>query len=75
MIRPYHFDYVIRTAASFAESGGIRTLPATMPAFRDNDELAFDDLCRRFGKRVATFTDPDFGAVEVYRIKQEDSDH
>jgi len=60
------FDYAARFAWTMFTSHGIAAPPASMPDWRPNHAL--DDICRRFGKRVASFRDPYYGPVEIYRL-------
>jgi hypothetical protein len=66
MVEPFHFDYAIRTAWTFTESGGIKTPPVRMREFDSRNTL--DQICRIYGTKVSDFRDPDFGPVEIYKL-------
>lgn len=66
MLKPYRYDYAIRTGVNFAESGGIKKPRESMPPF--DPQKASDTLCRQYGTLVADFYDPDFGPVQIYKI-------
>ncbi|HOW71771.1 MAG TPA: glycosyltransferase family 39 protein [Phycisphaerae bacterium] len=64
------FDYAVRTAWKFEASRGIDVPPTSMPAWRP--DYIVDQVCRQRGSLVASFRDPDFGPIEVYRLRWDD---
>jgi hypothetical protein len=63
----HRFDYAVRAAWKFDASRGIDVPPTTMPAWRP--DYVVDEVCRQRGSLVASFRDPDFGPIEVYRLR------
>lgn len=65
-VRLHGFDYAVRSAWDFNSSEGVRRPPASMPAFRNGDDI--DPICRDFGRRIGEFHDEHFGPFEIYAL-------
>lgn len=73
MVRRHRFDYAVRTAWWFSTSHGVADPPQSMPADRPaRADRVIDEVCRRYGTKVAEFRDRDFGPIEVYRLNWDD---
>lgn len=63
----HRFDYAVRAAWKFDSSRGVDVPPKSMPPWRS--DYIVDEVCRQRGSLVASFRDPDFGPIEVYRLR------
>jgi len=63
----HRFDYAIRAAWKFDSSRGVDAPPKSMPPWRW--DYIVDEVCRQRGSLAASFWDPDFGPIEVYRLQ------
>jgi hypothetical protein len=66
MVSQYRFEYAVRPAWTFGRSHGVSTPPAAMPAWRTGHMI--DEVCRRYGTKIAEFRDPHYGPMEVYKL-------
>ena len=67
-VRAHGFRYAVRAAWRLSTSHGISIPPEKMPEWRDENDRAIDDICRRFGRKVDAFRDPHFGPIEIYEL-------
>ncbi|MGD9110163.1 MAG: glycosyltransferase family 39 protein, partial [Phycisphaerales bacterium] len=64
--REHNFKYAVRTSWYLAPPLGSGKVPMKMPDFRQ--KVVHDQVCKMFGKKVASFEDPYYGAFEVYEL-------
>jgi hypothetical protein len=64
--RLHNVNYTVRTCWGLNASYGIASPPDKMSEFIPGNP--FDQICKRFGKKVCEFRDPYFGPFEIYKI-------
>jgi len=67
LVRAKHFDYAVRSGWRFNTSHGVSKPPRKTPPLRSR--FCVDAVCEHFGTKIDAFWDPDFGPMEIYRLR------